>query len=74
VTQAEKLFKKLMNGSISGPELESLLMKSGWRLLRATGSHMIWGCEEKRLTLVANRKKLLPYQLKEARKALGYED
>lgn len=59
-----------MNGTIDGDELIALLGRLGWYPLRQKGSHQAWSNGTQMLTVVAGRKELKPYQIKDAQKAL----
>jgi len=73
VSQTEKLKKKLKEGRITGPELSTLLGKLGWSLKRQVGSHQTWSDGKKILVLVADRKDLKNYQIRDAQNALREE-
>lgn len=73
MSKTDKLLEKLKNGTISGPEAETLLGKLGWSLDRQNGSHQVWASGNQSLTLVAGRKDLKPYQIKALQKLLVKE-
>lgn len=74
MTQTDKLLGKLQNGTITGSELVSLLGKLGWTMNRQKGSHQTWTDGVSILVIIAERKDLKPYQIKDAKKALIGED
>ncbi len=74
MSRTEKLKQKLQNGTITGPELETLLGKLGWTRSRTKGSHTTWTNGSANMTLVEGRKDLKPYQIKMAQQMLSKGD
>ena len=70
MTQTDKLLKKLKEGRISGSELSTLLSKLGWSMKRQCGSHQTWSDGDLILIVIAERKDLKAYQIKDAQRAL----
>jgi predicted RNA binding protein YcfA (HicA-like mRNA interferase family) len=62
-----KLKSKLMDGSIDGKELRTLLVQEGWTLDRTRGSHEVWISGHRTFVLATHSKDLKPYQVKEAK-------
>jgi len=73
MSKKEKLEAKLLNRTIEAEELRTLLGLHGWAVLRQTGSHQIWGKDGNIYNLSAHGKDLKPYQIKQAKIALGLE-
>jgi predicted RNA binding protein YcfA (HicA-like mRNA interferase family) len=73
MSKTDKLLEKLKNGTITGPEAETLLGKLGWIIERQSGSHQVWANGRETLVLVAGRKDLRPYQVKALKVALVKE-
>lgn len=72
MSKTDKLKMKLVNGSITAPELRTLLNQLGWELKRVKGSHEQWRSpSHDRFTLATHRKDLKEYQVQEIRKLLG---
>jgi predicted RNA binding protein YcfA (HicA-like mRNA interferase family) len=74
MSKTDKLLEKLKNGTIDGPESESLLKKLGWVLNRQKGSHQVWAKGNETLILIAGRRELKNYQIKDLQKALIEEE
>ena len=70
MTKPEKLLEKLRGGTIDGPEVETLLGKLGFRLVRQKGSHATWSNGNRRIVLVAGRRDMKPYQIRELQELL----
>lgn len=71
MSKADKLKQKLLNGSISGPELRTLIKSEGAILDRTKGSHEVWALGKKTLVLATHGKDLKPYQIKQAKEFLN---
>ncbi len=71
MSKTDKLLEKLSNGSIDGDELVTLLGRLGWWMpRRAGGSHQAWTNGAKILMVILERRRLKPYQIKDAQDAL----
>jgi len=70
MSKTEKLLEKLRHGTIDGQETTTLLRKLGWVLDRQKGSHEVWAKGNQSLVLIAGRRDLKNYQVKDLQKAL----
>lgn len=68
MNRTDKLIAKLKDGTIDLAELENLLGRMGWELKRQKGSHRHWAKGELRYTLVAGRRDLKDYQIRDMQK------
>ena len=67
MSKNSKLKLKLVDESINGKELRTLLSQEGWTLDRTRGSHEVWICGGRTFILATHSKDLKPYQVKEAK-------
>jgi predicted RNA binding protein YcfA (HicA-like mRNA interferase family) len=67
MSQDEKLFSKLLNGTILKRELETLLSRLGFEKLRGKGSHEVWGKKgvADAIVLASHHKEVKRYQIKQ---------
>ncbi len=61
MSKADKLIKKLQNGTISAKELRTLLGQTGWICERQKGSHEHWRKNGKVITLATHSKDIKIY-------------
>ena len=74
MSKTEKLLEKLKRGSISAPELRTLLKKMGAELINIEGSHERYYLGARRFSLAVHGKDLKRYQVKQAMEFLGVKD
>ena len=70
MTKADKLKGSLEEGTISAPELRTLLKRSGAILDRTKGSHEVWKLGNRRMVLATHGKDLKEYQIRNAKEFL----
>ena len=70
MSKADKLLKKLKNGTISAAEARTLLKKLGWELRNCVGSHEQYVKGSGRITIATHEKELKPYLIKLIQKAI----